>query len=134
MTTDELARLHSAGFTRSRPWTAQEFDDLLASPRTFLVTQPQAFALGRAIAGEAELLTLVTHPDHRRKGQAAACLAAFEGAARARHATSLFLEVASDNTAALALYETAGYQEAGRRPSYYPGLVDALLLQKRLPR
>lgn len=133
---EDLARLHTAGFAEGRPWSADEFTELLASPRTFLVTaRDRAFALGRAMGREAELLTLVTHPDFRRLGLGAACLAGFEAEAQSRHADSAFLEVAEDNAGARALYGAAGYRGVGERPGYYPretGAVSALVLSKRL--
>ncbi|MEO0762769.1 MAG: GNAT family N-acetyltransferase [Pseudomonadota bacterium] len=135
MTPDDLARLHTVGFDEGRPWSAEEFESLLASPTTFLVTNAHAFALGRAMGGEAELLTLVCHPAHRRKGLGRDALLGFEMEAAARHAVSAFLEVASDNTAARGLYAAAGYELAGTRPGYYKrgtGHADALLLSKVL--
>lgn len=132
----DLAALHALCFTRPRPWSADEFAALLAGPGAFLAGDATAFALGRAVAGEAELLTLAVHPDARRRGRGRACLAAFEAAARARGATRAFLEVAADNAPARALYAAAGYAEAGRRRGYYAGpggaAVDALILARTL--
>ena len=88
------------------------------------------------MADEAEVLTLATDPDHRRKGLARACLSAFDAGARARGATTAFLEVAEDNAPALALYRAAGYRETARRAGYYARRngpkVDALILSKTL--
>ena len=137
MTPETLARLHAAAFTHPRPWSAQEFASLLDSPHVFAVGDARAFALGRVIADEAELLTIATDPAHRLQGLGRATLTAFHDAARARGATSAHLEVAADNTAANALYTAAGYAQTGLRPGYYnrPGArpVDALLLTRALP-
>ncbi len=127
--------MHARCFTVPRPYTAQEFADFLASDLCFLVTRPHGFALGRAVAGEAELITLAVDPDSRRQGQGAMLLDAFEAAARTRCATRAFLEVAADNTAARALYRRAGYADTGRRLGYYRaahGAVDAVLMAKPL--
>lgn len=136
MTPDALATLHAAAFTQSRPWSTAEFTDLLASPFCFLTEDSQSFALGRAIADEAELLTIATHPDARRQGLARARLSEFEAKACARGAISAFLEVAADNPAAIALYMSQGYVETARRAGYYPRpnatAVDALILRKIL--
>ena len=62
-------------------------------------------------------------------------LAEVEATACRRRAARLFLEVAADNAAALALYRTAGMAETGRRADYYRrpgGAVDALVLSKVL--
>ena len=138
MTPEELAGTHARAFAgQSRGWTAKEMADLMQSPLVFTLGDARAFALGRAIADQAELLTLATDPDHRRKGLDRACLAAFEAAARARGARIAFLEVAADNAGARALYLSAGYGQTALRQGYYPrpdsAPVDALILQKSIP-
>lgn len=136
MTPDALARLHAAAFTTPRPWSAREFSDLLASPHVFLVQRPDAFALGRCIADEAELLTIATDPARQRQGLGRATLTDFEVRAAERGATSGFLEVAAGNAAALTLYLGNGWQITGRRPRYYHApdgtLIDAQILSKSL--
>jgi [ribosomal protein S18]-alanine N-acetyltransferase len=131
-----MAALHAAAMTVPRPWTEAEFAALLSTPGTFATGDATAFALGRAILDEAELLTIATHPGRRRRGLGRACLAAFEAEARARGARTAHLEVAADNAAALALYEGAGWSRAGLRRGYYRGAsgapVDALLLVRAL--
>ena len=134
---DALARLHHRAFAgQSRAWEAAEFAALLETAPCFAVGEPRAFALGRVIADEAELLTLATDPEARRQGLARACLAAFETEAHDRGATHAFLEVAEINDAALALYLAAGYQPSARRTGYYRledgGRADALILTKAL--
>lgn len=131
---DRLAALHGACFTtHPAPWTARAFRDLLADPHGFLIEAPGALLAGRTVAGEAELLTLATAPDARRRGLARALLAGFDAEAAARGAAAAFLEVAEDNAAARALYAAAGWAQVGRRPRYY-GPTAALILRKDLPR
>jgi ribosomal-protein-alanine N-acetyltransferase len=115
----DMARIHAAAFTNMRPWSAQEFTDLLASPLCFAIGDPRAFALVRVIADEAELLTIATHPDHRRRGLAAQLMDQWHAMAVTRGAAQVFLEVAADNSAAIALYLTKGYVRTGLRKSYY---------------
>ena len=139
MTPEALADTHARAFAgQGRGWSAAEFADLLDDRHVFSVGCARCFALGRVVADEAELLTLATDPPARRQGLARAALAAFEAAARARGATSGFLEVAEDNAAARALYVAAHWQEVARRAAYYPRAggpaVDALLLAKPLER
>ena len=158
MTPEALAALHRRAMVHGRPWPPKAFSDLLAQPQVFFVPAPSSsalkypgererqslshratpdpagFALGRAAADEAELLTLAVDPAARRSGIGRALLAGFEREARARGATSVFLEVAEDNAPALALYHAAGWEEAGRRPGYYPRPgstpASALILRK----
>ena len=47
-------------------------------------------------------------------------------------ATAMFLEVATGNAAALALYTGAGFVEVGRRRRYYADGRDALVLRVNL--
>ncbi len=140
MTPEALAALHTACFVTPPPFSAKAFARMLDSPATFLCLLPyapgSAFALGRAIAGEAELLTIAVAPDQRRRGLASQLLTAFAEDARQRGAETAFLEVAADNIPARALYEAGGYRAAGNRRGYYrtPGgsRVDAVIMQKAL--
>lgn len=131
-----MAVFHAASFTTPRPWSAAEFEALLADPAVFAETAPDGVALGRAVAGEAELLTLAVAPEARRCGTGRGLLAAFERTAHRRGASACFLEVAADNRAALGLYRAAGYTEAGRRPAYFRRpdgtRCDAIVLRRAL--
>ena len=136
MTPQHMAALHAAAFPASRGWSAAEFSDLLASPLCFWCGDDSAFALVRVVADEAELLTIATHPDHRRKGLARALMHAWHKDATARGARAAFLEVAEDNPGAIALYTSCGYAQTGRRPRYYPrhgsAAADALIFARNL--
>ncbi|ATG49779.1 ribosomal-protein-alanine acetyltransferase [Celeribacter ethanolicus] len=137
MTPEDLAALHAACFTTPRPWSAKEFADLLTSPTVFLVTgEGPSFALGRAVAGEAELLTLAVAPEARGRSLGRLALQDYEAEARARGAEDAFLEVATDNTVAISLYLSEGYCESGRRKGYYAPpegpKIDALVFTKRI--
>lgn len=135
MRPEDLAALHAAAFAgEERPWTAAEFAALLGHPTAFLLGDARAILLGRVAGDEAEVLTLATHPSHRRQGLGLALLTEFAAEARARGAATGFLEVAADNAPARALYEGAGWEEAGRRRGYYRRAsgpaADALVLRK----
>jgi ribosomal-protein-alanine N-acetyltransferase len=136
MTPADMARIHAAAFPESRAWAAREIAGLIEGPGGFAVDAQDGFALGRVIAGEAELLTIAVDPAAQGAGQGRALLDAFEEAARGRAGESAFLEVAQDNAPALALYRAAGWAETGRRPGYYARVgaapVDAILMSKSL--
>ncbi len=129
-----MAALHARAFSVPRPWSETEFAEMLASIHTFAVAEAQGFALGRAVAGEAELLTICVAPEARRQGIARRLIAAIEAAARLRRADSLILEVAADNAAAIALYRGAGFAATARRAGYYHhpdgGTTDAVIMAK----
>nr|MDQ2860173.1 ribosomal protein S18-alanine N-acetyltransferase [Pseudomonadota bacterium] len=95
------------------------------------------FIVCRVAADEAEILTLATNPRHRRRGVARALLETVTREADARGVASLFLEVAADNAAALALYTKAGFVAVGVRRGYYPRGVaafDAVIMRRDLNR
>lgn len=134
---DSLAALHSASFTTPRPWSSTEFAGLLAMKDTFLAqANTSAFALGRVVLDEAELLTVAVAPTARGQGLGRAALAQYEADAVKRGATVSFLEVAATNEVAIALYRSSGYEQTGRRPRYYrqpdDTFCDALIFSKSL--
>lgn len=133
MTPDDLARLHARCFDAApSPWSAAAFAGLLAQPGCHLSAAPGGFALGRSIAGEAELLTLAVAPESRRKGLGRRLMAAFEAEARARGAEAAFLEVAVGNAPARALYAALGWRAAGVRRGYFGPGGDAIALRRDL--
>ena len=136
-----MAVAHADSFEDS--WSAGDIAALLASPGAFAILVRDdadaiaAFALARAAADEAELLTLAVTPGVRRQGLGAALVEAVAGAAAAGGARRLILEVAADNTAALALYRRAGFAPVGARAAYYRrvgGASDALVFARDLTR
>jgi ribosomal-protein-alanine N-acetyltransferase len=133
-----LARVHAAAF--ADPWDAEVIGGFLRSPEVVgLIAEapPAAFGLCRRIVDEAEVLTLAVAPEHRRRGLGGALLEAMASRARRAGAKALFLEVARDNDAGLALYQTAGFTEVGVRRAYYSrptGAMDALVLRRDLNR
>lgn len=129
---EALAVLHEAAFPDD-PWPGSAFAALLDNPTTFGFLDPAGgLVIARAVAGEAEILTIGVAPPARRRGLARALLAAALAAARARGAETVFLEVEADNAAAIALYRAAGFIAAGRRRDYYGAGRDALLFSLRL--
>ncbi len=136
MTPEEMAEIHARCFTAQRPWSADEFSALRAGAHVFACVRERGFALGRAIAGEAELLTIAVSPEFQGRGIGRELLESFEEAARRRGALRAFLEVCAANHPAIALYRACGYAEAGRRAGYYRDRdgkrADAILMHKQL--
>lgn len=137
MTPADLATLHRLCFRSPPPWSAADFTAFTADPLAFLLVEGDAgFLLGRAVAGEAELLTLTVSPESRRLGLGARLVARFLYQARLRAATRAFLEVSAENPAAIALYESAGFAVAGRRRGYYAtpegARIDAIVMARDL--
>ena len=139
-----LADLHDRAFPR--PWSAEEFEALLKGPGAFAIlgeageleeapTNAKGFILCRAVAGEAEILTVAVDPSARRRGWGAALVEMAAGVAKEAGAFELFLEVAADNIAAIKLYEATGFDRVGLRKGYYPhpdGAKDAVVMRRAL--
>jgi [ribosomal protein S18]-alanine N-acetyltransferase len=138
VTPEALATLHMRSFRTPPPWSAADFAGLLADPLVFLLLEGDAgFLLGRAVAGEAELLTIAVAPEARRRGLGRNLMSRFLYQARLRGAERAFLEVAADNPGAVALYESSGFLPVGTRRGYYRSpegqRIDALVLARDLP-
>lgn len=138
---EALAHLRAEAFgAGDQRWSADDIATLAAARGGAVVTDrpeaPRAFAVLRVCADEAEILTIAVHPRYQGHGMGATVLAAAERTAHRNGAVTMFLEVATRNTRARALYARAGYAEAGRRPGYYARSDrpsdDALVLRKDL--
>ena len=136
MTAEDLAHIYAQAFQNVRAWSTDEITSFLTSPLCFAAAHPEGFAIGRVIADEAELITIAVHPDKQGSGIGYGLLREYETIAKARGAARSFLEVASDNTTAITLYERVGYTQNGMRRAYYTrndgSTCDALLLEKWL--
>ena len=77
------------------------------------------FILGRIVGDEAEILSLGVRPAYQRLGVAKQLVGGLVRAVQRAEVKRLFLEVADDNVAALALYRGLGLGEVGRRKAYY---------------
>ncbi|MEP1469917.1 MAG: ribosomal protein S18-alanine N-acetyltransferase [Halieaceae bacterium] len=83
------------------------------------------------IMDEVTVLNLFVSPGSRRQGIAGQLLNAAQKRARQDGAARCLLEVRAGNQGALALYQSLGYTEDGRRNGYYPGVTereDAVLM------
>jgi ribosomal-protein-alanine N-acetyltransferase len=131
-----MADAHAQAFA-DKSWREDEFEDLLEGEGIYgylaQTEGPQGVILCRVAAGEMEVLTLGVTPPARRRGVARALLAVALPAARDLGAQVVFLEVAVDNEAAIALYERLGFRRAGLRKAYYDrrpeGFIDALVMR-----
>lgn len=117
------AAIEAAAF--SDPWSPRAFRELLAAPHVVSYVATDAagrllgYAMGTVAADEGEVLNLAVDQARRRRGVARALLAALLAALELRGARSLYLEVRASNAAALALYQSLGFRQLGRRVGYY---------------
>lgn len=132
----DLATIHARAMVHSKPWSANEFQALLAQKPTLLVADDNGFLLGRLVVDEAEILTLAVDPEHQRQGIALMHLTSFEEIVARAGAKRAHLEVAVTNAPALALYQSAGYSKTGTRRNYARakngGSTDAFTMSKLL--
>jgi len=121
-----LAQLHAQAFDEA--WDADALVNLVNAPGSVCLLavtgesqneQPCGFVLARKAADEMEILTIAVTPSMRRRGVGKALLDELFGLARSTGASCLFIEYASDNPAAAALYAGAGFRRTGVRKGYY---------------
>ena len=117
-----------------RPWSAAIWRGELSSPfGLYLVIEDRGEVFGqigvRHVLGELHITTIAVRPEYRRRGHARALIGAALGAFP--DASHVHLEVRPTNVEAIALYESLGFRETGRRPRYY-GDEDAVLMTLNL--
>ena len=78
------------------------------------------------------VITIDVSAKARRSGAGSRLLTAAEQRLRANGSTSVGLETAVDNAAALSFYKRHGYSVVGTWPRYYSNGVDALVMRKDL--
>jgi ribosomal-protein-alanine N-acetyltransferase len=118
-------------------WTEQTWwAELAGRPRRdYVVLADGDEVLGYAgldHGGEvADVMTVAVAPQARGRGLGRLLLETLERRALEHGASHVMLEVRADNTAAIGLYERAGYALLSTRRRYYqPGDVDALVMRK----
>ena len=131
-----MAEIHARAMTVPPPWDAATMAGFLAAAGAVCVSRDRAFALGRVIADEAELLTIAVDPAAQGRGLGRVCLREFLRQCREAGARRIFLEVAATNEVARGLYRSEGFAEDGLRKSYYRARgadpVDAILMSRSL--
>ncbi len=119
-----VAKLHAECFP-DEAWNSSALATVLAMPgadgRICYGEDgtPCGLLFDQCLGPEGEILTLGVAPAWRRRGVARMLLQDLVLRARAGGAQRLLLEVAADNTAALALYESFGFARQGIRRNYY---------------
>ncbi len=121
---DALASIHSEGFPHG--WDAGELAALAGQPvnQCYVARRdgeaiPSGFVLVRDTSEEAEIVTVAVSQRARRVGVGFALLAHAILELRRAGTKKLFLEVAENNVAAIALYRRLGFAKVGTRKAYY---------------
>lgn len=120
----DVAALHATAFAPA--WNAEDVMRLLEHPGSCALLmeagaprRPVGFIMGQVVADEAEILSITILSEVRRLGLGRRLLESFLTAAARAGARSVHLEVAASNAAAIRLYTSRGFKEAGRRAGYY---------------
>ena len=120
----------------SDPWSensvASELENELS---LWLVAEEGETVLGyvgsQTVLDETDMMNVAVHPDHRRRGVAAALITELVSRLKMQGSRCLKLEVRASNAPAIALYETLGFTQLGLRKNYYRNpKEDALILGK----
>ena len=123
---EDCEQLHALAF--HFPWSSADFEAYLADSAIIadgavneaMPSEPLGgFVISRLLPPDAELLTIAVAPPRRGTGLGRALLEAHLANLERGGALLVFLEVADDNPAALALYARAGFKTIGRRENYY---------------
>jgi tRNA threonylcarbamoyladenosine biosynthesis protein TsaB len=132
----KLERLHAESFEQG--WSAEQLASALSLPGSGALVVELAgtvygFVQFQWVAGEAEINTLCVSPTHRRQHFGNDLMRGLMAELAMLKARRVYLDVADDNHAALALYAAHGFEHCGLRKAYYANGRDAILMQKVLP-
>lgn len=120
-------------FPEGGAWSAAEFEEELARNFAEVWVVEEAgvlagYAVAWFVADDAEILTIGTDPERRRRGVGRRLVERLKVSARERGARSLMLEVRASNTAGQALYRSQGFAPIDVRRRYYADGEDACVM------
>lgn len=117
------------------PWSEQTFTsnqgERYLNYQLTIDGRMAAFAITQVVVDEATLFNIAVDPDFQRQGVGKALLEHLIDELEKRGVLTLWLEVRASNVAAIALYESLGFNEATIRRNYYPtadGREDAIIM------
>ncbi|WP_054178272.1 ribosomal protein S18-alanine N-acetyltransferase [Trabulsiella odontotermitis] len=117
------------------PWSEQIFasnqGDRYFNLKLETENEIAAFAITQVVLDEATLFNIAVDPAYQRRGLGRTLLEYLIDALEKRGVVTLWLEVRASNVAAIALYESLGFNEATIRKNYYPtaeGREDAIIM------
>ena len=90
------------------------------------------YASFRYVGKQGDVNTVAVSSEHQGKGIGTALMDWLESQAVLRNVREIFLEVRSDNEAALRMYISRGYERIDVRRNYYGNTIDANIMRKRV--
>lgn len=133
-TVPAVSKLENACF--STPWSEKSIREEMNNEWAFWLTAMEGDTLLGYIGIQfgldgGDIMTVATEPELRGKGIGKKLVLAAVERLQEKHLSYLTLEVRPSNLPAIALYESLGFREVGRRKKYYRDPVeDALLMTK----
>ncbi len=125
---EALVAIHGDAFARA--WSADDFTALIADRSIYALAirrQPVfghrsmvGFVLVRAVADEAEILTIAVAPQGQGRGYGRRLMEEVLRRLYADGVAACFLEVDRANAPAVKLYRALGFEPVGERKGYYP--------------
>ncbi len=117
------------------PWSEKTFasnqGERYLNFRLDVADEMAAFAITQVVLDEATLFNIAVDPAWQRRGLGRQLLTHLIGELEQRDVLTLWLEVRASNVAAIALYESLGFNEVTVRRNYYPtadGREDAIIM------
>lgn len=117
------------------PWSEQTFNsnqgERYLNLQLCVGAEMAAFAITQIVLDEATLFNIAVDPAFQRRGLGRELLERVIDEVEKRGVVTLWLEVRASNVAAIALYESLGFNEATIRRNYYPtadGREDAIIM------
>lgn len=107
---------------QSHPWSLKQFTEAVDSYQCSVIEQQGqvvGFCILQPVLDEANLLLMAVEPAQQGKGLGYQLLE-YSIAQLPNQPVQIFLEVRESNTAAIRLYEKAGFHQIDLRKNYYP--------------
>ncbi|WP_313812778.1 ribosomal protein S18-alanine N-acetyltransferase [Glutamicibacter sp.] len=140
MTVDDIPAVHQLE-TELFPedaWPIAGFESELAQTETrrYWVYEDQGRVIGYAglctVLPISDVQTIAISSDYQGQGLGRKLMNLLIDTARELKALDVMLEVRFDNPTAINLYESLGFDTIHRRPRYYKGGIDALIMRLQL--
>ena len=122
----EVARLETVCF--SSPWSEKSLSEELENENSHFLVAVSDKVLGyigvQEICGEAYITNVAVFREYRACGIGRALLKSAYCGAKERNCEFITLEVRESNSAAIALYESEGFEKAGIRKNFYSDPIE----------
>jgi len=118
-------------------WSAEAFESEFKQPQALLLAAEEegkitGFICARLLPPEVQILNMAVSVSSLRQGVATGMIDSLFGISRSAGCDKATLEARASNAPALACYRKAGFRIVGKRPKFYNGTEDAVLMDAPL--